>query len=265
MDIRQQCSYCSKTYSYIGAYITHLRRNHKERIVYASAQQLPDDGFAIKHDSIQLPFVHEPHRDAFLHLSDDDSSDTEANNENACVDPEQPPAQTRIYGTPHFDNHLAGKPIGNEYFDIFDNEIDLWSLFSYEEEYQLVHWCVKHNLSRAAIDELFRNPTMATVSNFTSSHTLFKRLNEMSYTMGIDSWKSGKVWYNHLADPRNLRDDGYTGFFYCNSVECIEFLMQQPAFREHMSYAPAKEFNEAEERIYSEVKSGDWWWNEQVH
>jgi len=31
-----------------------------------------------------------------------------------------------------------------------------------------------------------------------------------------------------------------------------------------MSYAPAKEFNDAEERIYSEVKSSDWWWNEQV-
>ena len=115
--------------------------------------------------------------------------------------------RTRICGTPHLDNRLAGKPISNEYFDVFDDEIDLWSPFSCEEEYRLVHWCVKHNLSRAAINELFRNPTMATVSNFTSSHTLFKRLNEMSYAMGIDSWKSGKVCYNRLADPNNLHDD----------------------------------------------------------
>jgi hypothetical protein len=40
--------------------------------------------------------------------------------------------------------------------------------------------------------------------------------------------------------------------------------MQQPAFNEHMSYAAAKEFNDAVERIYSEVKSNDWWWNEQI-
>ena len=264
MDLRQHCLYCSKTYSYIRAYITHLCRNHNERIVYVSAEQLPDDGFAIEHDSILLPFVHEPHHDPFLHPSDDDSSDTEADSENACIDPEQPPVRTRICGTPQLDNRLAGKPISNEYFDIFDDEIDLWSPFSCEEEYRLAHWCVKHNLSRAAINELFRNPTMATISNFTSSHTLFKRLNEMSYAMGIDSWKSGKVCYNRLADPNNLRDDDYTRFFYRNPVECIEFLMQQPAFREHMSYAPAKEFNDAEERIYSEVKSSDWWWNEQV-
>ena len=41
--------------------------------------------------------------------------------------------------------------------------------------------------------------------------------------------------------------------------------MQQPAFRDVMWYTPATEFNEAEERIYSHVKSSDWRWNEQVH
>ena len=82
--------------------------------------------------------------------------------------------------------------------------------------------------------------------------------------MGIDPWKSGKVFYNRLADSNNLHNNDYTRFFDFNTVECIEFLMQQPAFREHISYAPAKEFNDAEDRIYSEVKSSDWWWNEQV-
>jgi len=141
MDLRQLCHYCPKTYSYISAYITHLHRNHKERIVYVSAKQLPDDGFAIEHDSILLPFVHVPHHDPFFHPSDHHSSDTEADSENACIDPEQPPVRTRICDTPHFDNRLAGKPISNEYFDVFDYEIDLWSPVSCEEEYRLAHWC----------------------------------------------------------------------------------------------------------------------------
>jgi len=258
------CLYCSKKYSYIGVYITHLHPDHKERIVYVSAEQLRDNDFAIEHDSILLPFVLELHHDLFVHPSDDHSSDTEADGKNACIDPEQPPVRTRICGTPHFDNCLAGKPICNEYFDIFDDEIDLWTPLSREEEYLLAHWCVKHNLSRAAINELFRNPTMTTISNVTLSHTSFKRLHEMSYAMGIDSWKLGKVGYNRLADPNNLRDDDYTCFFCRDPVECIEFFMQQPAFRDHMSYAPTKEFNDAEQGIYSEVKSSDWWWNEQV-
>jgi hypothetical protein len=98
---------------------------------------------------------------------------------------------------------------------------------------------------------------MVTVSNFTSSHTLFKRLSEMFYAMGIDSLNSGKLCYNCFANPNNLCQDNYTCFFYHNYVECIQFLMQQLASREHMSYTPAREFNDVEERIYSKVKSSD--------
>ena len=70
--------------------------------------------------------MHQVHRDMFLHLSDDDSSDTEADCEHGSIDPEQPPVQTLLCGTPHLDNSLAGKPISKVYFDIFDDEIDLW-------------------------------------------------------------------------------------------------------------------------------------------
>jgi hypothetical protein len=139
-----------------------------------------------------------------LHPSNDNSSDTQADSANACIDPEQPPAQTRICGTPHLDNQLAGKPINNKYFDIFDQEIDLWFQFSTQKEYRLAHWCVKQNICRAAVNEIVRNTTMAAVRNFTSSHILFKRLNEMSYPMGINWWKSGKVRCNRLANPNNF-------------------------------------------------------------
>jgi hypothetical protein len=64
------------------------------------AKQLPDDGFAIEHNSILLTFVHEPHRNPFLHPSNVDSSDTEADSENSCIDLEHPPGQTHIHGTP---------------------------------------------------------------------------------------------------------------------------------------------------------------------
>jgi len=82
--------------------------------------------------------------------------------------------------------------------------------------------------------------------------------------MGIDSGISGKVCYNCLANPINLHNDDSTHFFFRNPVEYIEFLMELPAFREHMSYAPAKVFIHAEKRIYSEVKSINWWWKEEV-
>jgi hypothetical protein len=77
-------------------------------------------------------------------------------------------------------------------------------------------------------------------------------LNEMSYVMGIDSWKSSLPGYNNLPQPKNLREDHCICFAYYCLVKCIESLMQRPAFCEYMSYAPAKEFNNAEKHIYSE-------------
>jgi hypothetical protein len=65
-----------------------------------SAEQLQEDGFAVEHDSILLPFVREPHYDPFLPPSHNDSSDTEADSENACINPEQPPVWTGICSTP---------------------------------------------------------------------------------------------------------------------------------------------------------------------
>jgi len=125
MDLCQLCLHCSKTYSDIGAYVTHHCRGHKERTVYLSGEHLPDDVVAIAHHSILLPFVHEPHHDRFCHCCDDDSTDTEANTEKACIDPQQAPVRTYISGTPNLGNCLAGKHISKKYFDIFDDEIDL--------------------------------------------------------------------------------------------------------------------------------------------
>jgi hypothetical protein len=102
-----------KTYSSIGAYITDLRRNQKQTKLNLSTKQLPDDGFPIKHDSILLPFIHEPHCDCFLPRLDNDYSDTEADSGNECIIPEQPSVLRRIFGTPHLDNRLAGKPRNN--------------------------------------------------------------------------------------------------------------------------------------------------------
>jgi len=265
MDLHQQCLYFSKVYSYIGAFIPHLLCGKKERILYWSAEQLPDDGFAIEHDCILLPFLDELHWDPFIRRSDDDCSDIDVDSENPRIDPEQPPVRTRVYCTPQLYHRPAGKQISTKYFVIIDDEANEWSPIACEDEYRLAHWCVKHNLRRAVMKKLFRNPTMATIRNINLSQTLFKRFNEMSYAMGINSWKADTECQNSLADPNYLRDDNCTCFFYRSSVECIELLMQQHALWDHMSYAPAKECNDTEKCIYSGVKSSHWWWNEQVY
>jgi len=133
MDIRQHCFSRSKTYSEIATFFIHICCDHNDMMVYVSAKELPDDSFVIDNVTIPLPFLHEPHRNAYLHVAIDQSSNTEADSEYASINLESPPVRTHISTTPHLNNHLASKPITTKYFDIFDDKIDLWSLFSCEE------------------------------------------------------------------------------------------------------------------------------------
>jgi hypothetical protein len=106
---------------------------------------------------------------------------------------------------------------------------------------------------------------MTTVSKLTSLHTVLKSLNEMFHLMGMDTWKFGKVGNNWLADRKHRYEDDYTHFIHCSPVECDELVVQQARFRGHESYAPAYEFNDAEDHISVEMESSDWYWDEQVH
>jgi len=67
-----------------------------KQLVYVSSEQLPDHGFMIEHDSVQCSFVHEPHHNPVLHPSHENPSDTKADGEIVCMDPEQPPVLTSI-------------------------------------------------------------------------------------------------------------------------------------------------------------------------
>jgi hypothetical protein len=150
----------------MGAYITHILRDHSDTIVYVLHRERPDDGFATERDSILLPFVHEAYCELCAHTTKDHSSYIEANSEYVSVDQEKPPVQTWVCCTLPMHHRLTRQPISNECLDMLDNDVDLWSMSFCKEEYWLAHWCVKHNLSRAAINELFQNPRMVTVSNF---------------------------------------------------------------------------------------------------
>jgi hypothetical protein len=77
----------------------------------------------------------------------------------------------------------AGKAMDGNFY-ILDDEIDQWAPFSCEQEYCLAHRCVKHKLSRVAIDELMKLQRVN--MNFTSAYTLYNKIDEITYALGID-------------------------------------------------------------------------------
>jgi hypothetical protein len=225
-------------------------------------EQIPDEEYTITADNdILRPDYLSLCPDDPFQFSDDDSTSTDDNNGNGYTDPLQPTFKSNGLQLMTLDSCEAGKAIDDD-FDILDDKIDQWAPFPCEQEYRLAHWCVKYKLSRVAIDELMK--LQGVNMNFTSAYTLYNKIDEMTYALGIYLWKSGKVSYASPVDSEALWNDGKTPVYYRDPVDCIEFLFQQSAFKEHMVYAPIKDYNELGERVYSEVHTCDWWWNEQV-
>ena len=54
--------------------------------------------------------------------------------------------------------------------------------------------------------------------------------------------------------------------WYRDPVECIRDLISNPLFNGKTSYAPENHFEDAagNTRIWSEMNTGDWWWEVQV-
>ena len=76
-----------------------------------------------EYHSILYLFVPELHHDGVFHPSDDDSSDTKTNSDNACINPELPPGQTRMYGTLYLDNCQAGKHMQIKHFFLIESDM----------------------------------------------------------------------------------------------------------------------------------------------
>lgn len=49
-------------------------------------------------------------------------------------------------------------------------------------------------------------------------------------------------------------------------VECVKELMGNPAFKNHLKYAPERRYEDSEgkTRVYDEMWTGTWWWDTQV-
>lgn len=285
---RISCNFCTRIYFYLGAYFTHLRDKHGERVEYVPRELLPNEGFLLERDHILLP--HTPRPTVLPPDSEDEVDDTENNEEsnnhdinseeiaeNQCIDdwnaiPNEdysmpdaiPPPVVAHIETPT--EREPGKVVegGLDLLDVETTQLNDWAPFDNEKEFRFAEWVVKHRISKTAVDELLKSPAFGGNHTFTSAYSLFKKLDNMVYELGMHTWKTGKVSFNRSDTGNRISTTAYTSFYYRNPVTCIEFLLRQSAYKEHMTYAPVREYNDENERVYSELHTGDWWWRMQV-
>jgi len=68
------------------------------------------------------------------------------------------------------------------------------------------------------------------------------------------------------VDEKGVKQKEILHLWKRDPVGCIRELIGNPAFRDHMQFAPQKAYEDCEgkNRMFDEMWSGDWWWNLQV-
>ncbi|KAJ7619276.1 hypothetical protein FB45DRAFT_755446 [Roridomyces roridus] len=136
-----------------------------------------------------------------------------------------------------------------------------YSPFVGEDEWELAQWLSK-NVSQTATDE-FLKLSMVSVKNELSFH------NNRAFLQKIDALPTGPGWSCEIMSVvGNVKDeDGNLltedlELWMRDPVECIQQLMGNPLFKEHMVYAPERAYTSAKgtTRVLDEMWTGNWWW-----
>lgn len=130
-------------------------------------------------------------------------------------------------------------------------------------DFKLGAWLLRGNTTNAFISQGFNGGILQkNVGNWstsiTSSYTLETKIDNLHPEFGKASWNFGEAMF--WADDKRKRQP----YYFRDPTLVIKHIFKQPAYRDFLAYKPVKEFNEKGSRIYSELYSGDWMWEQQV-
>jgi hypothetical protein len=77
-------------------------------------------------------------------------------------------------------------------------------------------------------------------------------LYELDFGLGDDSW---------IEDDSHI----FGTLYYKDILKCIQFLLAHLPFQAHLDFQPVRLVDSDSRRIYSEMNTGDWWWDTQDH
>jgi len=86
------------------------------------------------------------------------------------------------------------------------------------------------------------------MESFQSADALRKLLSELDFGLGDDSW---------IEDDSHI----FGTLYYRDIFKCIQFLLAHLPFQAHLDFEPVRLADSEGYRIYSEMNSGDWWWD----
>ena len=134
--------------------------------------------------------------------------------------------------------------------------------FKGRRSYAMAKWLYESKTTQGKVDEYFKDPrNKRSHLCFSNGRGWLRRLETIPHGIKDDDWTT-----EHLTIP--LEFSGVKThrvmFVYRDILRVIRFLLGYRPFKEELVYAPVRHFNSKDERMFSEMHTGDWWWRTQL-
>jgi hypothetical protein len=185
-------------------------------------------------------------------VQNDDEKDDEDGNDDAPVHNHDQPDSTSTIE----EHQYAGWPcaVDPNYALVPARMIDdPWQPFKSQHDFQQASRFLDAGVSRTAIDRHFNEGGCLNEAEYSydTGYLMYQRIAEMEEN--LPQWTQSKVTIKGVT-----RD-----FFHRNLVDCARYLLGQRVYRNNMVYGPVRVTDSAGDRVFSEMNTGDWWWETQ--
>jgi len=175
------------------------------------------------------------------------------------IDPQQPdltctpdPTKTKAYrqvvGVENAARKAYGKVPGlyNKHRK-YSEQWNPWHPFRSAHDFQQAQSFSQH--MKTWIDQHFRcGLDNFKIESFQPADAMQKRLSEVDFRLSDDSW---------IDDDSHI----FGTLYYRDILKCIQFLLVHLAFQAHLDFEPVHLADTEGHQIYSEMNTGDWWWD----
>jgi hypothetical protein len=249
--------HCQKAYTRPGSLASHIMRDHRtdDCCMDAADNAVGWDGEAIDLDHTSQP-VHDGDPNAnvlvppYMPAAEELEEVEDAPVDNNRASP-QPDSTSTVEKHPY-----AGWPCGidPDYALVLARMInDPWHPFKSQYDFQQAARFVDAGVSRTAIDRHFNEGACLNQAEFSydTGYLMYQRIAEMEENL--------PQWTQSKATIKGVTRD----FFHRNPVDCARYLLGQRAYRNNMVYGPVRVTDSAGDRVFSEMNTGNWWWETQ--
>ncbi|THU86074.1 hypothetical protein K435DRAFT_805378 [Dendrothele bispora CBS 962.96] len=140
-----------------------------------------------------------------------------------------------------------------------------WAPFQTEKEWELAHWLMGSGVSQKKIDEFCKLKVIQedVKPSYHNARSLLKFIDNIE--RGPEFQCTPIKLEGDIVDSNGHAQTETLELWHRDPVEVIKDLMGNPVFRGHQQYAPVQHFRNKErtDREYSEMWTGDWWWDVQ--